>query len=80
MNTLHDYSFMRFSKSKIENKHVTGARKIVEDKYEVIKKHGSDTNLISHLSNILTACFRFGIIPESFYCGILISLLKKNYS
>ena len=115
MDTLHDYFSMKFSKSKIENKHVTGARKIVEDKYEVIKnivnndfvfsceklkfyirrlksgcsagmdgivaehlKHGLDTNLISHLSNILTVCFRFGIIPESFYCGILIPLLKKT--
>ena len=115
MDTLHDYFSMKFSKSKTENKHVTGARKIVEDKYEVIKsivnndfvfsceklkfyirrlksgcsagmegivaehlKHGLDTNLISHLSNILTVCFRFGIIPESFYCGILIPLLKKT--
>ena len=43
-------------------------------------KHGLDSNLISHLTNIITVCFRSGIIPESIYCGILIPLLKKNYS
>ena len=51
MDTLHDYFSMKFSKSIIENKHVTGARKIVEDKYEVIKNILLTTILCFHVKN-----------------------------
>ena len=41
-------------------------------------KHALDTDIIIHLSSIFTVCYRFGVVPESFYCGIMVPLLKKS--
>ena len=43
-------------------------------------KHALDTDIIIHLSSIFTVCYRFGVVPESFYCGIMVGLplLKKT--
>ncbi len=30
-----------------------------------------------YLSDIFTLCVRFGVLPDTFYCGILVPILKK---
>jgi len=41
---------------------------------------GKDTRLINILCNMLTICFRYGIVPDSSTKGLLIPLLKKPNS
>ncbi len=41
-------------------------------------KFAINTSLPQYLSDILTVCVRYGVLPRSFYCGILVPLLKKN--
>ncbi len=36
-----------------------------------------NTTLPKYLSAIFTLCVRFGVLPDTFYCGILVPILKK---
>ena len=40
-------------------------------------KYALNSSLPVHLSVLLTLCFRFGIVPDSFYIGVLVPILKK---
>jgi hypothetical protein len=40
-------------------------------------KLASGSNIILHLCNMFTHCFKFGVVPSSFQEGILVPLLKK---
>ena len=40
-------------------------------------KYGLNSSLPVHLSVLLTLCFRFGIVPDSFSMGVLVPILKK---
>ena len=41
-------------------------------------KYALDTDIILHLTNLVTVCFKFGVIPKSCYCGVLVPLIKKS--
>ena len=41
-------------------------------------KYVMDTIVPLHLSSILTLCLRYGIIPDTFFHGILIPIYKKG--
>ncbi len=41
-------------------------------------KFAIKTSLPQYLSDILTVCVRYGVLLRSFYCGILVPILKKN--
>ncbi len=42
-------------------------------------KFAINTSLLpQYLSDILTVCVRYGVLPRSLYCGILVPLLKKE--
>ena len=40
-------------------------------------KHAVNTDLILHLCNIFTVCFRCGVVPINFTNGLLVPILKK---
>ena len=40
--------------------------------------HYSNTDVVLHLCNLFTLCFKFGVVPDSFNNGILVPLLKKS--
>jgi hypothetical protein len=40
-------------------------------------KYSNNSELILHLCALLTICFRFGVVPDSFTKGILVPILKK---
>ncbi len=40
-------------------------------------KHSINTTLPKYLSDICTLYVRFGVLPDTFYCGILVPILKK---
>jgi hypothetical protein len=40
-------------------------------------KFSINTSMPHHLSDILTVCIRYGVLPKSFFCGILVPILKK---
>ncbi len=40
-------------------------------------KFSINSDLPSYLSNVLSVCVRFGVLPKSFYLGILVPILKK---
>ncbi len=42
-------------------------------------KFAINTSLPQYLSDILTVCFRYGVLQRSFYCGILVPLLQKQH-
>ena len=41
-------------------------------------KYAAGTKLILHLCNLLSTCFNYGVVPESFNHGILVPILKKS--
>ena len=41
-------------------------------------KLASNTDVVLHLCNLFTVCFKFGVVPDSFNNGILVPLLKKS--
>ena len=41
-------------------------------------KLASNTDVVLHLCNLFTLCFKFGVVPDSFNNGILVPLLKKS--
>jgi hypothetical protein len=40
-------------------------------------KYCIDTNVIIHLCQVFTVCFQYGVVPNSFYDGLLVPILKK---
>ncbi len=42
-------------------------------------KFAINTCLPQYLSDILTVCVKYGVLPRSFYCGLLVPLLKKTH-
>ena len=43
-------------------------------------KYAVGTKLILHLCNLLSTCFKYGVVPESFNHGILVPILTKKKS
>ena len=41
-------------------------------------KYAVGTKLILHFCNLLSTCFKYGVVPESFNHGILVPILKKS--
>ena len=41
-------------------------------------KYASNSSIPLHLSKMLSLCITYGIVPDSFYQGLLIPVLKKN--
>ena len=41
-------------------------------------KYAVGTKLILHLCNLLSTCFKYGVVPESFNHGILVPILKNQ--
>ena len=41
-------------------------------------KYASNSSIPLHLSQMLSLCITYGIVPDSFYQGLLIPVLKKN--
>ena len=41
-------------------------------------RYGIDSMLPLHLSSLFSICLRYGVLPESFYTGLLVPILKKS--